>query len=332
VTDSQLTHRERMETLLDDRRTDRLPVALWRHFPVDDQDPETLARATCDFQDQYDFDLIKITPASSFQIKDWGAIDTWKGNPEGTREYGERVIQKPEDWLDLKALDPDIGWLAGQIHCASLVSSRYSSTTPVLQTVFSPLAQAKNLAGNDRLIVHLRQHPETVLKALEVITQTTIGFVEALVKTGLDGIFFAVQHAQQSLLTVDEFNRFGKAFDLQVLQAARPLWCNLVHIHGENILFDQICDYPVQIFNWHDQSTSPTLKQGQALVEGAVCGGLKQWQTLVLGDPEMVHQESLAAMDQTGQRRFLLGTGCVTPTTAPSGNILAARHAVEVKV
>jgi uroporphyrinogen decarboxylase len=129
---------------------------------------------------------------------------------------------------------------------------------------------------------------------------------------------------------VDEFNRFGKAFDLQVLQAARPLWCNLVHIHGENILFDQLRDYPVQIFNWHDQSTPPSLKQGLALVEGAVCGGLKQWQTLVMGDPETVRRESLAAMDQTGRRRLLLGTGCVTPVTAPSGNILAARHSVEV--
>ena len=318
-----------MEALLADQRPDRPPVALWRHFPVDDQDPDNLARATCDFQERYDFDLIKITPASSFQIKDWGAVDMWKGNPEGTREYGERIIQKPEDWLKLTALDPHKGWLAGQIHCASLISSRYSATTPVLQTVFSPLAQAKNLAGNERLIVHLRQHPDMIMKALDAIAETTIEFIKALVQTGVDGIFFAVQHAQHSLLTVDEFNQFGKAFDLQVLQAARPLWCNLVHIHGENILFDQVCDYPVQIFNWHDQSTLPSLKQGLALVKGAVCGGLKQWQTLVMGDPAAVRRESLAAMDQTDRRRFLLGTGCVTPVTAPSGNILAARNSVE---
>ncbi len=329
MSESKLNHRERMEALLADHNLDRVPVALWRHFPVDDQDPENLARATCDFQEQYDFDLIKITPSSSFQIKDWGAIDAWKGNPEGTREYGERVVQEPEDWLNLKALDAGKGWLAGQVHCAALVSSRYSATTPVLQTVFSPLSQAKNLAGNERLIVHLRQHPAAVKKALEIITETTIGFIKALVQTGVDGVFFAVQHAQHTLLTMEEFNEYGRDFDLQVLQAARPLWCNLLHIHGENILFEQVQEYPVQIFNWHDQSTAPSLKQGMALTKGAVCGGLKQWQTLVLGDPKMVHREALAAMEQTGRRRFLLGTGCVTPVTAPAGNILAARHAVE---
>lgn len=329
MTNSPLNHRQRMEGLLDDQAIDRTPVALWRHFPVDDQDPDNLARAVADFQDRYDFDLIKITPASSFQIKDWGAIDGWKGNPEGTREYGERVIQQPEDWLKLVRLDPQKGSLGAQLTCATRLSERYSKTTPVLQTVFSPLAQAKNLAGNERLIVHMRQYPDALLKALSVITETTIAFMGSLIQTGVDGIFFAVQHAQHSLLTADEFNQFGKSFDLQVLNAAQSLWCNLVHIHGENILFDQVSDYPVRIFNWHDQSTPPSLKQALSLVDGVVCGGLKQWQTLVMGDPLTVRAESLEAMEQTGRRRFLLGTGCVTPITAPGGNILAARNSVE---
>ncbi len=76
---AKMTHRQRMEALLGDQPLDRVPVALWRHFPVDDQEPESLARAVSDFQDQFDFDLIKITPASSFQIKDWGARDAWTG-------------------------------------------------------------------------------------------------------------------------------------------------------------------------------------------------------------------------------------------------------------
>ena len=30
---------------------------------------------------QYDFDLVKVTPASSFCLRDWGAEDRWTGNP-----------------------------------------------------------------------------------------------------------------------------------------------------------------------------------------------------------------------------------------------------------
>ena len=38
-----LTHRERLERCLSNADLDRPPVALWRHFPVDDQAPDGLA-------------------------------------------------------------------------------------------------------------------------------------------------------------------------------------------------------------------------------------------------------------------------------------------------
>jgi uroporphyrinogen decarboxylase len=60
------SHRTRLETCLSGVRPDRTPVALWRHFPVDDQIPAGLAAATIDFQRTFDFDLVKVTPASSF--------------------------------------------------------------------------------------------------------------------------------------------------------------------------------------------------------------------------------------------------------------------------
>ena len=62
------THRERIQAAIKGEIIDRPPVALWRHFPVDDQSPETLANATLYFQNNYDFDLVKVTPASSLSV------------------------------------------------------------------------------------------------------------------------------------------------------------------------------------------------------------------------------------------------------------------------
>ena len=70
-----MTHHERLMACLQGEETDRSAVALWRHFPVDDQSPETLAAAALNFQHIYDFDLVKVTPASSFCLKDWGVED-----------------------------------------------------------------------------------------------------------------------------------------------------------------------------------------------------------------------------------------------------------------
>ena len=67
--------RDRLKAAIAGQKADRPPVALWRHFPVDDQDPALLAAATAAFQQTYDFDLVKVTPASSFCLRDWGAQD-----------------------------------------------------------------------------------------------------------------------------------------------------------------------------------------------------------------------------------------------------------------
>ena len=110
-----MNHRERLEASIANETVDRPAIALWRHFPVDDQSPDSLAEATISFQRDFDFDLVKVTPASSYCVRDWGAVDEWRGAAEGTREYTRRVIQNPEDWENLAVLDPLKGSLGAQL-------------------------------------------------------------------------------------------------------------------------------------------------------------------------------------------------------------------------
>ena len=327
---SNISHRERLETCLSGEKPDRIPVALWRHFPVDDQSPYTLAAATALFQNTYDFDLIKVMPTSSFCLKDWGAEDQWNGNYHGTRDYTRQVVHQAQDWHNLKTLDPTQGKLGDQIICLELLTSEFSPHTPIIQTIFNPLSQAKNLAGGSRLLFHLRSNPEAVHAGLETITRTTIAFIEKAAKTGIDGIFLAVQHGQYSLLSEYEYETFGKPYDMRLLEAAGGMWLNLLHIHGEDIMFDLLAGYPAAIANWHDRETYPSLAEAGQLFNGVLCGGLRQEDTLVLGTPDKVIAEAREAIEITGGKKFILGTGCVTPITAPHGNILAARQVVDL--
>lgn len=323
------SHRERVETCLSGQPPDRAPVALWRHFPVDDQSPDGLAAATAFFQNSFDFDLIKVTPTSSFCLKDWGVEDRWAGNPEGTRDYTRRAILRPDDWLTLPALDPEKGHLGSQLTCLRLLTAEFSSSVPVIQTIFSPMSQAKNLAGSEHLLIHMRRSPDALHEGLKRITETIIRFLEAASRTGIDGIFYAVQHAQYGLLSESEFNTFCRPYDLLILEAARGLWLNMLHLHGSAVMFPAVTGYPIDIINWHDRESPPTLAEGLAQYKGVVCGGLRQWETMVLGTPEQVQAEARDAVEQSQGTRFILGTGCVLPTTAPYGNIMAARRAVE---
>lgn len=328
---TELSKRERLEAAIHGEPGDRPPVALWRHFPGDDQDPSELATSILAFQREYDFDFIKVTPASSFCVRDWGAQDRWVGNEEGTREYTYRPVQRVEDWASLPLLEPESGALGAQLYCLELLHQALGDEVPFIQTIFNPLAQAKYLAGPQRLLVHLRQEPAALQAGLETITETTVRFIEAARRRGISGIFLAVQHASYELLSEQEYHEYGVPYDRRLLEAAEGLWLNVLHLHGNGIMFDLVAGYPVQVVNWHDRETLPTLREGQARVRGAVLGGLRQWETILRGTPDDVRREAWEAMQQTGGRRFILGTGCVTPIMAPWSNLRAAREAVSVR-
>ena len=323
-----ITHKERIQACLKGEILDRTPVALWRHFPVDDQDPRALADASLHFQQTYDFDLVKVTPASSFCVRDWGVEDQWLGHTEGTREYTKRVIHDPQDWETLPALDPTAPNLAGQLDCLRYLRAKLEPDTPLLQTVFSPLAQAKNLAGADLLGEHLRQYPEAVMKGLATIAETTRRFVEACHDVGVDGIFYAIQHAQADILSFEDYQIFGLPHDQNALAPLDKFWCNLLHLHGHEVYFSLVNSLNFQIVNWHDRESFPSLSQAQELFGGTVCGGIRQ-DTLVYQDRSEVQKEAADALQQTDGRRFILGTGCVVPVIASHGNILTARKSVE---
>ncbi len=176
----------------------------------------------------------------------------------------------------------------------------------------------------------MRRYPDALHEGLEIIKDTTIRFIENAIKTGIAGIFYAVQHAQYGVFSEEEYQIFGMQYDLQILEPAKEMWLNMLHLHGNNIMFDQFVDFPVNIINWHDQETYPSLSEALLEFHGVVCGGLGRHNTMILGTPEKVRNEALKASEATGCQRFILGTGCVVPTNAPYGNIMAARQSLEV--
>ena len=169
-----------------------------------------------------------------------------KVTPRGHADTPGDVIEKPQDWEHLPVLSPSSPHLAGQLACLPIyprwpVPGNSRSCKPSSAHWRRP----RTWPAVNRLIVHLRQHPEAVLKGLEIIAKTTRRFVEACLEIGLDGVFYAVQHAQAGFLTLDEYKTFGLPNDLTSLEPASSLWCNLLHLHGLNVYFDLIYPIPV---------------------------------------------------------------------------------------
>jgi len=319
--------RKRLEATISGEKIDRTPIALWRHWPGDDQNAQRLAATTIKWQKDYDWDIVKHSPSSSYTVADYGLKDKWVGNTEGTRDYVYRPVKTLEDWAMVKPLDITKGAYGEQLESIQILRTGIDKTTPVIATIFSPLTQARYIATNTTMISHLRQNPGVLHAALKAFTQNTIDFISAAKKLGIDGIYYAIQHNRYDLLTVQEFNNFGRFYDAQVLETVQDLWLNVLHIHKLNIMFDEVTNYPVQIINWHDRDTAPTISEGLKRFSGAASGGISQ-NTLHQENPSAALAEAADAIKQANGR-LLLGTGCVSLATTPVGNIRAVREFVD---
>lgn len=325
-----LTHRERIYAALRGELVDRIPIALWRHFPGDDMHADTFAARVVEFQKKFDFDFVKVTPASGFRGEMYGATYVDGQNREGTRAYVSLPVQTLADWDKIVPLDASNPVFIREFTTVKWVRQRIGTDTHILQTIFSPLSTAHNLA-KDRVWSDLREHPDVLHRALGAITETTIRFAIANLRAGADAIFFATQSATAQTLTREEFRAFGAAYDLQVLEgirAAKPDFV-LLHIHGLDIYFDEFIHYPVEALNWHDRRTAPRLRAAREMLDTAgirktLVGGIDEYAVLADGSREQVMAQARDAIAQAGERGFILAAGCVTLVDTPEENIRAA--------
>jgi len=322
--------KERTQAALTGSPVDRPPISFWRHFPDIDHDPAALAGTLLEFHGRFDLDFIKVMPSGVYCVEDWGCQVHYTGAPNGAKTCREHAVKKPDDWKNIKPLAPHGGALGREIKCLRVVRNNRRDSAPILQTIFSPLTIAAKLSGPDLLLQSLRTSPESLLAGLEAITETMIQYVAACFEAGAEGIFFATQMATPARLSLAEHQKFAEPFDLRLLKAvSQRSFFTLLHIHGENILFQELTHYPVQAINWHDRKTWPSLGQAKEIFSGAVVGGLEEWGTLRTGPVSSIKEQVQEAISQTQGKRLIVAPGCGLPIDTPEEFLLAARAAVE---
>src|SRR5690606_21004011 len=137
-----------------------------------------------------------------------------------------------------------------------------------------------------RVIEHLRSQPDVVHEALDAITEVTRAVLTASLERGAGGIFFATQCATLDLLSIEEYREFGVRYDLPVLEAASGSSFVMVHLHGDQIMFDELKSYPAHALNWHDRRTPPTLAEGERSSGRCVIGGIDEQGILTMTPDE----------------------------------------------
>ncbi|MCO7126529.1 hypothetical protein NIE88_12210 [Sporolactobacillus shoreicorticis] len=330
---------ERINAALHSKEVDRIPVNLWMHFSAYDQNPRLLAEKQVDYARKYDFDFIKLAPFGLYSVEDWGVEIEYFNKVNQPPLATKYAIEKPQDWATIEVLPAIFGTYGKQLQLAQHVAKLSKGEIPFVQTIFSPLTTAYKLGGN-RLLLDIKEHPEYVRQALEVITETTINFVKANIEAGVSGFFFATQLATTDLVTEFEYQRFGVPYDLEVIKSYnRQTFFNIAHIHGENNLFDIIEKYPVNCLNWHDRWTSPSLAEARKRTNKCLLGGIQEApyfdvhhqitkkSLLVDGSVNEVELHVQEAIQEVNGKGLILGPGCVADQEVSEKNIYAVRKA-----
>jgi uroporphyrinogen decarboxylase len=324
--------RERLEKAIAGEVVDRIPVALWRHWPGDDQRAADLARSIIDFQHDYNWDFVRVMPSQNFQVIDYGAQDEWQGDIKGMRQITKTIVKRSLDWTELRSLSTDRGILAQQIQCMRLVCSAFESEdVPVVHTIYSPFAQATRLSRSELVLRNMRTHPDRLRTGLNIITESTLRFIEGLRRIpNVAGVFFVTEFANYDTMSEAEYASFAMPYNLKILESLPDRWWfNVVQVQGMSPMLRLFSELPVQVINWNTRDGHPDLSQAKSLFPGATCGGLGDWSDLHQGMPSIIQDVIREAIHKTESRRFILTNSDSGYATMPISNIRAVRSLVE---
>ncbi len=325
----KMTKWERVEAALRGEEVDRIPISLWKHYHLRDRAPGQLAEVTLALYEQFDIDLIKLTPSGLYPVQDWGVAIRFGTHDDAAPVVVEPAVASAAEWTSLPRLDVNSGALRRELEMIRHVAVNLNSEAPFMMTIFSPLTIAYKLTGGDRIIEDLRQSPREVHAGLATIRDVVIDYAAACLEAGAPGFFFATQMASYDALTRSEYEEFGVTYDLPILESlAGKSRVTMLHVCRQNLMFDLVTDYPVDVINWADRTSGTTLAEARKITDKVLAGGLSL-ETLLSGSEEDVIAEVQDAIKRAGPRGFILAPACVIRGPSPDANLAAARRAVE---
>ena len=323
---------QRIKAMLAGQQVDQLCTSAWWHMPLVDKNPKDLAKAAIDFTEDNEFDFVKMMYNTSFFCQDFGMEVKYSQDP---LEWRPQVIRHAathvRDFCKIPLPDPKKGNLGRQLEATKYVVDHFKGTVPVIATLFTPASFYKDMitfCSGDSLYAAMAHDPDYLHRALEMITETSFRFLEALKEIGADGVFIA-SHFCGNDMPEDAFCEFIRPYDLQVMEKASQLmWFNIHHIHGNvGLAMDRFLDYPCQAISWEDCYAGPdsgfTMADIRKKSDKILIGGIEMYTDYYSADNdrEAVKQRLIergqAAIEAAGFDKLILAPGCGAPQDVP---------------
>lgn len=294
-------------------QTDRPPVGAWIHYGSSYWTPEQVAEAHLRFYHQYDWDYIKVMDDYRLQV------------PEGLTE-----ITDPGQ-LEQVAANPDAIYAnhAKQAEVLRLIREQ-APEAAIIETIFSP-AQTLVRALGVNVIEYFKQDADLAQRTIARAADVLSGWASRLPDLGVDAVFFAVNGASTDPTSYGldraSFREWIAPHDRQVLAAASAL-VRIGHLHGEGADPELIKDYPIEVLNWSDEVSAPTIEQAAQSFGWVPMLGLNEL-TSLYWTPSQATEAVLRARRAAGDR-LIVAPNCTLHSDGSPLVLEALRSAVDL--
>lgn len=297
-----MTKRERVLRAMDNQPVDRPPVSFWFHFPLDMDLEKDCVKAHLDYYHKTDIDFIKIMC-------------------DGFFDYPNDLVakvRKPEDWLLMEPLGENHPFIRGQVERAKEIVDALNGECCTFYNVFCPMSYFRFGTSEELLMRHLREAPEAVLHAFDVIAEDAKLLSRLVIEeAGCDGIYYCVQNAEEFRFTAEEYRRLVRPSDLKVLEYAnRYSQYNMLHCcgwAGDKNRLEVWQDYPAKTVNWAVFVEKLSLPEGKKFFGGkSVLGGFDNTEkgALWTGGREKIEQTTAQWLRENTGNGMIIGADC----------------------
>jgi uroporphyrinogen decarboxylase len=304
-----MTKIERVRATLAGKPVDRPPFSIWYHFGNQHASAERTAQVHLEFFEAYDLDLLKLMNDYDYPM------------PEGME-----VIATPDDLKRLAPLDVTRTPLGHQLQAIELIARSLEGKALFVDTVFNAWNTVRRNLVKEAMEPLMAKYPVALEAALQIVNDNLIQYALASLERGAAGIFLSVPASAESV-TPEQYARFMRPFDLQLLNAIRDRGeCHILHAHGEKLYLDQILDYPVHALSWADLNGGPSIAEARRRTSLTLMAGLDHIKFPYVS-ARVIRDQAKTARAQAGNTKFFLAPGCSVATYSFPPLIKAARDA-----
>ena len=302
---------ERVIGALKGDEVDRPPFSFWYHFGLQHMSAPKHAEVELDFYRAYDLDFLKVMSDYPYPLPD-----------------GLDAVSTDEDWRRIEPISPANECWSEQLSALSMIHDAIDGEAMFIETIFSTWTTARRLARSGSLSAVRSRDPETLLAAFDAISTSLACYARQVLERGAAGIFLSLGAATDDVMTAEEYETWGRPFDLKILKAVSEAPFNVLHIHGKRIHFDSLLDYPVSALNWSHFASAPSLKEGKRRSGKTVLGGIDEATASHVSAPE-IREQVESVMREVGTRGLIVTPGCSIPTDTREQSLRVVQSSVD---